>query len=182
MQFKSIGLFTSQQKLCNCHNRSSSGCHWIHKIYLAAAVRKRLDACEPANYRHSLSALMALSPCCVCHLWGFICSGGTSSVLWGVTCVLWGVHLCLGGRGGGAPVFGGGSSVFCGGIHLCFVGRHLSFVEGHPCFEEGPPVFCGCRGATPKKCSRGEERARGARGGSQPCQAHMESACSHGLR
>ena len=130
MQFKSIGLFTSQQKLCNCHNRSSSGCHWIHKIYLAAAVRKRLDACEPANYRHSLSALMALSPCCVCHLWGFICSGGTSSVLWGVTCVLWGVHLCLGGGGGGGtcfwwwvirvlwgdpPVFCGASPVFCGG-------------------------------------------------------------------
>lgn len=130
MQFKSIGLFTSQQKLCNCHNRSSSGCHWIHKIYLAAAVRKRLDACEPANYRHSLSALMALSPCCVCHLWGFICSGGTSSVLWGVTCVLWGVHLCLGGEGRGGtcfwwwvirvlwgdpPVFCGASPVFCGG-------------------------------------------------------------------
>ena len=116
-----------------------------------------LDACKPANYHQSLSALLALSPCCVpppagCHHFGEmspVFHGGSTCVLWGATCVLWGVPLCL----VGCP------HTSCG---LC--------------------VICGCRGTTPEKCSRGEERARSTGGGSQPCQAHLESACSYGLR
>ena len=111
----------------------------MRRIYLAAAVRERLDACKPANCHQSLSPLRALSPCCACH-WQDV----TVFVFVGATCV-----------GGG-----GGSTCVCG----------LSFVT------------CGCRGATSEKCSRGEARARSARGGSQPSQAHLESPCSHGLR
>ncbi len=84
------------------------------------------------------------------------------------------------------------------GCHrFCFCGGHL-YLWGVTCFLWGATcvgggggstcvcglsfVTCGCRGATSEKCSRGEARARSARGGSQPSQAHLESPCSHGLR
>lgn len=149
-RLNTIGLFTSKEKLCDCHNRFSSACHLIRRIYLAAAVRKRLDACKPAKYHQSLSALMALSPCCVCHRQGVIvfdfvggppefCGGppvfwgGRTCILWGSTCVLWGGHLCLVWghlclAGGPACVLWGASCVLWG-VPLCLVG--------------GPPVSCG---------------------------------------